>query len=59
MLPHNKLSDATRILVNALFGKYGLVCVDADERALKQQFAEIIIPRHYRTAQFSAHLRNQ
>jgi bacillithiol biosynthesis cysteine-adding enzyme BshC len=39
----HKLSDATRILVNALFGKYGLVCVDADERALKQQFSEIIL----------------
>jgi bacillithiol biosynthesis cysteine-adding enzyme BshC len=39
---HQKLSDATRHLVNALFGKYGLVCVDADEHRLKQQFAEII-----------------
>lgn len=37
-----KLSDATRILVNALFGKYGLVCIDADERSLKQQFSGII-----------------
>jgi len=37
-----KLSDATRILVNSLFGKYGLVCVDADDAALKKQFAEII-----------------
>lgn len=39
---HQKLSDATRHLVNALFGKYGLVCIDADEQQLKQQFAEII-----------------
>jgi len=38
---HEQLSDATRALVNALFGKYGLVCIDADEPALKQQFAEI------------------
>lgn len=38
---HHKLSDATRQLVNALFGKYGLVCIDADEQQLKQQFAEI------------------
>jgi bacillithiol biosynthesis cysteine-adding enzyme BshC len=37
-----KLSDATRILVNALFGQYGLVCVDADDHALKQQFSEIV-----------------
>lgn len=39
---NDKLSDATRELVNALFGKYGLVCVDADEHDLKKQFAEII-----------------
>lgn len=39
---HDKLSDATRDLVNSLFGKYGLVCVDADEHELKQQFASII-----------------
>ncbi|WP_316791726.1 bacillithiol biosynthesis cysteine-adding enzyme BshC [Pedobacter frigoris] len=37
-----KLSDATRELVDALFGEYGLVCVDADEIDLKRQFAEII-----------------
>jgi bacillithiol biosynthesis cysteine-adding enzyme BshC len=39
---HDSLSDATRELVDALFGRYGLVCVDADEPALKKQFAEII-----------------
>ena len=39
---HDNLSDATRELVDALFGRYGLVCVDADEPALKKQFAEII-----------------
>lgn len=39
---HSRLSDATRYLVNALFGKYGLVCVDADVPELKQQFAEVI-----------------
>jgi len=37
-----KLSDATRELVDALFGEYGLVCVDADDPQLKKQFAEII-----------------
>ncbi|WP_285010782.1 bacillithiol biosynthesis cysteine-adding enzyme BshC [Pedobacter faecalis] len=37
-----KLSDATRILVDSLFGEYGLVCVDADVPELKQQFADII-----------------
>jgi bacillithiol biosynthesis cysteine-adding enzyme BshC len=39
---HKKLSDATRDLVNALFGKYGLVCIDADDHGLKAQFARII-----------------
>jgi len=39
---NRKLSDATRELVDALFGKYGLVCVDADDHALKSQFSEII-----------------
>ncbi|RZK81306.1 MAG: bacillithiol biosynthesis cysteine-adding enzyme BshC [Pedobacter sp.] len=39
---NEKLSDATRELVDALFGKYGLVCLDADEPLLKKQFSEII-----------------
>ena len=38
----DKLADATRYLVNALFGRYGLVVIDADARAFKQQFAPII-----------------
>jgi bacillithiol biosynthesis cysteine-adding enzyme BshC len=37
-----KLADATRYLVNALFGQYGLVIIDADDPRLKQQFAAII-----------------
>jgi bacillithiol biosynthesis cysteine-adding enzyme BshC len=36
------LADATRCLVNGLFGKYGLLCLDADEPALKEQFADIV-----------------
>ncbi|MHA4896885.1 bacillithiol biosynthesis cysteine-adding enzyme BshC [Pedobacter sp. PWIIR3] len=39
---HAKLSDATRELVDSLFGRYGLVCIDADEPALKAQFAKIV-----------------
>lgn len=39
---HSKLSDATRELVDALFGKFGLVCIDADEPQLKKQFSGII-----------------
>jgi len=38
----DKLADATRYLVNALFGQYGLVIVDADDARLKKQFAPII-----------------
>jgi bacillithiol biosynthesis cysteine-adding enzyme BshC len=38
----DKLADATRFMVNALFGKYGLVIIDADDHQLKQQFAGII-----------------
>jgi bacillithiol synthase len=38
----DKLADATRYLVNALFGKYGLVIIDADDHRLKKQFAPII-----------------
>ena len=38
----DKLADATRYLVNALFGQYGLVIIDADDHAFKQQFAPII-----------------
>jgi bacillithiol biosynthesis cysteine-adding enzyme BshC len=37
-----KLADATRYLVNALFGKYGLVVIDADDHRFKQQFSSVI-----------------
>lgn len=37
-LKHNTLAQATRYLVNALFGDYGLVCVDGDDATFKQQF---------------------
>ena len=36
------LSEATRFLVNELFGKYGLVILDADEKGLKESFSSII-----------------
>ncbi|MFA4869261.1 MAG: bacillithiol biosynthesis cysteine-adding enzyme BshC [Pedobacter sp.] len=39
---NNRLSDATRELVDALFGEYGLVCIDADDPLLKKQFSEVI-----------------
>jgi bacillithiol biosynthesis cysteine-adding enzyme BshC len=39
---HQNLTDATRELVHALFGNKGLICVDADDAALKAQFAPIV-----------------
>jgi bacillithiol biosynthesis cysteine-adding enzyme BshC len=39
---HTSLADATRFLVNELFGQYGLVILDADNKQLKQQFAPLI-----------------
>jgi len=38
----DKLADATRYMVDALFGKYGLVIIDADDHRLKKQFAPIM-----------------
>jgi len=35
---HHSLAEATRIFVNALFGRYGLVIIDADNVKLKKQF---------------------
>lgn len=37
-LKHSTLADATRFLVNELFGKHGLVTVDGNDRDFKQQF---------------------
>ncbi|RYE28802.1 MAG: bacillithiol biosynthesis cysteine-adding enzyme BshC [Sphingobacteriaceae bacterium] len=37
-----KLADAMRYLVNALFARFGLVIIDADEARLKQDFAPIM-----------------
>jgi len=38
----NTLASATRYLVNALFGRYGLVIIDADHPKLKTEFARYI-----------------
>lgn len=37
-LEHENLADATRSIANALFGRYGLVILDANSRSLKQFF---------------------
>lgn len=39
-LNHSTLKEATRFLVNALFGKYGVVTVDGNESAFKAQFKD-------------------
>jgi bacillithiol synthase len=41
-LKHPNLADATRYLVHELFGTYGLVIVDADDKRLKESFVDII-----------------
>jgi bacillithiol synthase len=39
---HSNLADATRYLANELFGNYGLVILDADNRNLKKVFSSYI-----------------
>lgn len=39
---HENLSKATRFLVNELFGKYGIVCIDGNSEQLKKLFQPII-----------------
>ena len=39
---HENLTDATRFLANELFGKYGLVIIDADDRDLKRQLIPFV-----------------
>jgi bacillithiol biosynthesis cysteine-adding enzyme BshC len=39
----DKLADATRYLVNAIFGRYGLIIIDADDHRLKASFAPVIM----------------
>jgi len=39
---HSNYASATRYLVHELFGKYGLIIIDADDKRLKNEFSEII-----------------
>ncbi|SOD96791.1 bacillithiol biosynthesis cysteine-adding enzyme BshC [Spirosoma fluviale] len=41
-LKHDTLADATRYYINELFGAEGLVCLDADDAALKRVFAPVM-----------------
>ncbi|WP_026461962.1 bacillithiol biosynthesis cysteine-adding enzyme BshC [Adhaeribacter aquaticus] len=36
------LADATRVITHALFGQYGLVAIDGDDKELKQAFKPVI-----------------
>jgi len=41
-IKHRNLTDATRYLVNELFGEYGLVIIDGDDTELKKEFSSIV-----------------
>ncbi len=41
-LQHKTLADAVRYYVNELFGADGLICLDADDAALKRVFAPVM-----------------
>lgn len=41
-IKHTNLADATRYIANELFGEYGLVIIDADERELKKELIPYI-----------------
>ena len=41
-LKHENLAEATRFLANELFGKYGLVILDGDDRDLKKMFVPYV-----------------
>ena len=41
-LKHANLADASRYILNALFGKFGLIVLDGDDVRLKRQFISII-----------------
>jgi bacillithiol synthase len=52
-LQHNTLSLATRYLVNALFGKHGLLVIDGNDKRLKQEFREILSEDLYKNSSFT------
>lgn len=42
-LKHNNISEATQYLVNALFGKYGLLVLNPDEASFKKSFTDVML----------------
>lgn len=53
-LGHKSLKDATRFLVNALFGKYGLVVVNGNDKAFKEQFVPFLKKDIFENTPFKA-----
>src|SRR5205823_8140421 len=51
----NTLNQATRIFVNALFRKYGLVIINGDDARLKKQF---VITNPYRSEEHTSELQS-
>ncbi len=41
-IKHANLTDATRFIANQLFGKYGLIILDADDASLKREFVPFV-----------------
>jgi bacillithiol synthase len=56
-LQHDNLSDATRFIVNELFGDTGLVIIDGDDKNLKKQFREILRKDLFENIPFTASQR--
>lgn len=52
-LNNSTLKDATRYLVNELFGEYGLVIVDGHDKEFKKQFAGILEKEIFENISFS------
>ena len=52
-LEHDNLADATRFLANELFKEYGLVIIDANSKALKQEFAPYVKQELVKQTSFS------
>ena len=52
-LNNSTLKDATRFLVNELFGEYGLVIVDGHDKEFKKQFAGILEKEIFESISFS------
>jgi bacillithiol biosynthesis cysteine-adding enzyme BshC len=52
-LEKNNLAEATRVLVNALLGDYGLVILDADDARLKKEFVPVLKDDIFNNTNFS------